>query len=54
MQEMQTIDSMVAFEVRKSVWGEVLHEDVCVVGRKIELAIFDELMEDLLLKVFYS
>ncbi|KAK3131329.1 hypothetical protein QOZ80_6BG0505040 [Eleusine coracana subsp. coracana] len=54
MQEMQTIDSMVAFEVRKSVWGEVLYEDVYVVGRKIERAIFDELIEDLLLKVFNS
>ncbi|TVU07540.1 hypothetical protein EJB05_40900, partial [Eragrostis curvula] len=51
MQEMQTIDSMVAFEVRKSVWAEVLYEDVYVVGRKIERAIFDELIEDLLLEV---
>ncbi|KAL6603349.1 hypothetical protein ACP70R_043710 [Stipagrostis hirtigluma subsp. patula] len=52
MQEMQTIDSMVAYEIRKSVWAHVLYEDVCVVGRKIERAIFDELIEDLLLEVF--
>ncbi|CAD6335287.1 unnamed protein product [Miscanthus lutarioriparius] len=53
-QEMQTIDGMVAYEVRRSVWTEVLHEDVYVVGRKIERAIFDELIEDFLhaLEVF--
>nr|CAB3461899.1 unnamed protein product [Digitaria exilis] len=52
MQEMQTIDSMVAYEIRKSVWADVLYEDVYVVGRKIERAIFDELIEDLLIEVF--
>ncbi|KAF8666308.1 hypothetical protein HU200_053667 [Digitaria exilis] len=52
MQEMQTIDSMVAYEIRKSVWADVLYEDVYVVGRKIERAIFDELIEDLLTEVF--
>ncbi|OEL35623.1 hypothetical protein BAE44_0003356 [Dichanthelium oligosanthes] len=52
MQEMQTIDSMVAYEIRKSVWAEVLYEDVYVVGRKIERAIFDELIEDLSIEVF--
>ncbi|KAG0516340.1 hypothetical protein BDA96_10G353600 [Sorghum bicolor] len=48
-QEMQTIDGMVAYEVRRSVWAEVLYEDVYVVGRKIERAIFDELIEDFFL-----
>ncbi|CAN6200436.1 unnamed protein product [Urochloa humidicola] len=52
IQEMQTIDSMVASEIRKSSWVEVLYEDVYVVGRKIERAIFDELIEDLLIEVF--
>ncbi|XP_062229890.1 uncharacterized protein LOC133927441 [Phragmites australis] len=47
MQEMQTIDSMVAYEIRKSAWAEVLYEDLYVVGRKIERAIFDELIEDI-------
>ncbi|CAN6181639.1 unnamed protein product [Urochloa humidicola] len=51
MQEMQTIDSMVAYEIRKSSWAEVLYEDVYVVGRKIERAIFDELIEDLLIEI---
>jgi len=46
-QEMQTIDGMVAYDVRRSVWAEVLYEDVYVVGRKIESAIFDELIQDL-------
>ena len=46
-QEMQTIDGMAAYEVRRSVWAEVLYEDVYVAGRKIERAIFDELIEDL-------
>lgn len=44
---MRTIDGMVAYEVRRSVWAEVLSEDVYVVGRKIERAIFDELIEEL-------
>lgn len=44
---MQTIEGMAAYEVRRSVWAEVLFEDVYVVGRKIERAIFDELIEDL-------
>jgi len=52
MQEMKTIDSMVAYEIRNSAWAEVLHEDAYVVGRKIERAIFDELIEDLLIQVF--
>ncbi|XP_022681917.1 uncharacterized protein LOC101755837 [Setaria italica] len=52
MQEMQTIDSMVAYEIRKSVWADALYEDVYVVGRKIERAIFDELVEDLMVEVF--
>ncbi|CAM0149785.1 unnamed protein product [Urochloa decumbens] len=52
MQEMQTIDSMVAYEIRKSSWAEVLYEDVYVVGRKVERAIFDELIEDLLVEAF--
>ncbi|PAN22242.2 hypothetical protein PAHAL_4G005700 [Panicum hallii] len=52
MQEMQTIDSMVAYEIRNSAWAEVLYEDAYVVGRKIERAIFDELIEDLLIEVF--
>ncbi|CAL5040748.1 unnamed protein product [Urochloa decumbens] len=52
MQEMQTIDSMVAYEIRKSWWAEVLYEDVYVVGRKVERAIFDELIEDLLVEAF--
>ncbi|CAL5040607.1 unnamed protein product [Urochloa decumbens] len=52
MQEMQTIDSMVAYEIRKSWWAEVLYEDVYVVGRKVERAIFDELIEDLLVEDF--
>jgi hypothetical protein len=43
---MQEIDGMVAFEVRKSVWAQVLYEDLW----KIERAIFD----DLLLQVFNS
>jgi hypothetical protein len=42
-QEMQTIESMVEFEVRKSVWTEVLYEDLYVIGRKIERVIFDDL-----------
>ncbi|CAL5050270.1 unnamed protein product [Urochloa decumbens] len=54
MQEMQTIDSMVAYEIRKSWWAEVLYEDVYVVGRKVERAIFDELIEDLLVETFHS
>ncbi|KAJ1260845.1 hypothetical protein BS78_10G263800 [Paspalum vaginatum] len=45
--EMQTIDSMVAHQVRKTVWAEVLHEHVYVVASKIERAIFDELVQDL-------
>ncbi|RLM55801.1 hypothetical protein C2845_PM10G21970 [Panicum miliaceum] len=49
---MQTIDSMVAYEIRNSAWAEVLYEDAYVVGRKIERAIFDELIEDLLIEVF--
>jgi hypothetical protein len=53
MQEMQTIDSMVAYEIRKSAWAEVLYEDVYVVGRKIERAIFDELIEDLMVEGFH-
>ncbi|XP_039807385.1 uncharacterized protein LOC120671173 [Panicum virgatum] len=52
MQEMKTIDSMVAYEIRNSAWAEVLHEDAYVVGRKIERAIFDELIEDILIEVF--
>jgi hypothetical protein len=40
---MQTIESMVEFEVRKSVWTEVLYEDLYVIGRKIERVIFDDL-----------
>ncbi|CAN6206605.1 unnamed protein product [Urochloa humidicola] len=52
MQEMQTIDSMVAYEIRKSSWAEVLYEDVYVVGRKIERVIFDEMIEDLLIQAF--
>ncbi|CAN6215538.1 unnamed protein product [Urochloa humidicola] len=52
MQEMQTIDSMVAYEIRKSSWAEVLYEDVYVVGRKIERAIFEELIEDFLKEAF--
>ncbi|CAN6173691.1 unnamed protein product [Urochloa humidicola] len=51
MQEMQTIDSMVAYEIRKSSWAEVLYEDVYVVGRKIERVIFDVLIEDLLIEI---
>ena len=52
MQEMRTIDSMVAYEIRNSAWAEVLYEDAYVVGRKIERAFFDELIEDLLIQVF--
>ncbi|KAL6873969.1 hypothetical protein ACP4OV_014051 [Aristida adscensionis] len=51
MQEMQTIEGMVEYEVRKYMWMEVLYEDVYVVGRKIERAIFDELIEGLLTEV---
>lgn len=53
MQEMQTIDSMVAYEIRKYVWDEVLYQDVYVVGRKIERVIFDQLIEDLLVEGFH-
>lgn len=53
-EEMQTIDSMAAYEVRKSAWApEVLHEDVCAVGSKFERAIFDDLVQDILQELFY-
>ncbi|KAK1613340.1 hypothetical protein QYE76_037095 [Lolium multiflorum] len=46
-----TVDGMVEREVDRSPWM-VLREDVCAVGRKVERAIFDELVGEVLRQVF--
>ncbi|KAF0902183.1 hypothetical protein E2562_014431 [Oryza meyeriana var. granulata] len=53
VQEMPTVESMVAREARKSAWIEVLHEDAYVLGRKVERAIFDELIADIVQEMFF-
>uniref|UniRef100_A0A0D9WUC8 DUF4378 domain-containing protein n=1 Tax=Leersia perrieri TaxID=77586 RepID=A0A0D9WUC8_9ORYZ len=52
VQEMQTVESMVAREAQKSAWIQVLHEDAYVLGRKLERAIFDELVSDIVQELF--
>ncbi|CAM0908576.1 unnamed protein product [Alopecurus aequalis] len=46
-----TVDGMVERDVERSTWM-VLHGNVCAVGRKIERAIFDELVDDVLCQLF--
>jgi hypothetical protein len=46
-----TVDGMVEREVGRSPWM-ALREDVCAVGRKVERAIFDELVGEVLHQVF--
>uniref|UniRef100_A0A0D3GL27 DUF4378 domain-containing protein n=1 Tax=Oryza barthii TaxID=65489 RepID=A0A0D3GL27_9ORYZ len=53
-QEMQTVESMVAREAWTSPWIEVLHEDSYVLGRKLERAIFDQLIADIVQELFIS
>uniref|UniRef100_A0A0E0LFX1 DUF4378 domain-containing protein n=1 Tax=Oryza punctata TaxID=4537 RepID=A0A0E0LFX1_ORYPU len=53
-QEMQTVESMVAREAWTSPWIEVLHEDSYVLGRKLERAIFDQLIADIVLELSVS
>ncbi|XP_025882235.2 uncharacterized protein [Oryza sativa Japonica Group] len=53
-QETQTVESMVAREAWTSPWIEVLHEDSYVLGRKLERAIFDQLIADIVQELFIS
>uniref|UniRef100_A0ACD5UIM8 Uncharacterized protein n=1 Tax=Avena sativa TaxID=4498 RepID=A0ACD5UIM8_AVESA len=46
-----TVDGMVERDVRRSPWM-ALREDVCAVGRKVERAIFDELVSEVVRQVF--
>uniref|UniRef100_A0ACD5Z8Z3 Uncharacterized protein n=1 Tax=Avena sativa TaxID=4498 RepID=A0ACD5Z8Z3_AVESA len=46
-----TVDGMVEREVRRAPWM-ALREDVCAVGRKVERAIFDELVSEVVRQVF--
>ncbi|KAL5199990.1 hypothetical protein ABZP36_021193 [Zizania latifolia] len=52
VQKMQAVDSIVAREACKSAWIEVLHQDAYVLGRKVERAIFDELISDIVQELF--
>ncbi|KAL5225163.1 hypothetical protein ABZP36_011802 [Zizania latifolia] len=52
VQEMQTVDSIVAREAWRSAWIEVLYEDAYVLGRKVERTILDELISDIVQELF--
>uniref|UniRef100_J3MHU4 DUF4378 domain-containing protein n=2 Tax=Oryza brachyantha TaxID=4533 RepID=J3MHU4_ORYBR len=54
VQEMQTVEIMVAREAQKSTWIQSLHEDAYVLGMKVERAIFDQLLADILHELFVS